>query len=679
MTGDPYKYFRVEAREILQGITQGALELEKGSAASDGVASLLRLAHTLKGASRVVRQPAIAELAHSMEGVLAPHRGSRSVVPKESVNQILELADGIASRLADLETPAKPNLPAPVRPPAEDVFETVRVEVDEVEALLENLSEASVQLTAVRTQAGEIGSLKRMAVCVLEQLTAGLGTGAPRTRALAADLVDSLEKLDRTLANSTEQAEREFGQVRERADCLRLMPAASIFAALARSVRDSADSLGKRVELVASGGGIRVEAHVLLVLRDALLQLVRNAVAHGIEVPAARLAAGKPPTGRIDVQFEQRGARLTFLCKDDGQGINVEAVRQAAVKQGTISGARAASLTVEEAVALLLGGGISTTGTVTHVSGRGIGLDLVRQAAAGLKGEAKIRTTAGEGTTVEISVPVSVASLPALTMHSAGRVSSIPLDSVRQTLRIADAEIVRSASQESIVFEGATIPFLPLSEVLGGRTGAAARRERWSAVVVAYGPKLAAVGVDRLLGLGTAVVRKLPALAVADPLIGGASLDSEGNPCLVLDPAGLVEASHNRAHREVSGSPARLPILVIDDSLTTRMLEQSILESAGYTVEVAVSAEEALEKARATRYGLFLVDVEMPGMDGFTFVAKTRSDPVLRDVPAILVTSRNSPADLRQGQEAGASAYVVKSEFDQDSLLRTIGRLVGAR
>jgi two-component system chemotaxis sensor kinase CheA len=172
------------------------------------------------------------------------------------------------------------------------------------------------------------------------------------------------------------------------------------------------------------------------------------------------------------------------------------------------------------------------------------------------------------------------------------------------------------------------------------------------------------------------VLRPLPAFAPAHPAVAGASLDVEGRPQLVLDPDGLVRTAQGASVSPPVAEPARKPVLVVDDSLTTRMLEQSILESAGYQVHAAVSAEDGLEQARRQRYALFLVDVEMPGMDGFTFIERTQADPVLREVPAILVTSRNSPEDLRRGEQVGARGYIVKSEFAQADFLRRVQELV---
>jgi two-component system chemotaxis sensor kinase CheA len=196
-------------------------------------------------------------------------------------------------------------------------------------------------------------------------------------------------------------------------------------------------------------------------------------------------------------------------------------------------------------------------------------------------------------------------------------------------------------------------------------------------VVVQSGGRRAALEVDRVLGTANVVVRALPSFLALDPVVAGAAIDPRGAPQIVLDPEGIVRAASAEATARVEERvEPPLPILVIDDSLTTRMLEQSILESAGYQVELAVSGEDALRKARERNYGVFIVDVEMPGMDGFELVARTRADRLTRDTPAILVTSRASADDRKRGEEVGAAAYIVKSEFDQERLLRIIDELI---
>ncbi len=200
----------------------------------------------------------------------------------------------------------------------------------------------------------------------------------------------------------------------------------------------------------------------------------------------------------------------------------------------------------------------------------------------------------------------------------------------------------------------------------------------WSAVVVEGANALAAVGVERLRGTQNLVLRPLPEFTPGDAVVAGASLDAEGHPQLVLDPQGLVEHVCMAGPALRAPSSPRAPILVIDDSLTTRMLEQSILESAGYEVDLATSGEDGLERALKRRYALFLVDVEMPGMDGFTFIERTRKDPALRDIRRSSSPRRLSE-DRRRGQSVGARAYIVKGEFDQTELLEKIRLLAGAR
>jgi two-component system chemotaxis sensor kinase CheA len=327
---------------------------------------------------------------------------------------------------------------------------------------------------------------------------------------------------------------------------------------------------------------------------------------------------------------------------------------------------------------LILKGGLTTTRTVTEVSGRGIGLDVVRETAARLKGDVTVKSDRGRGTTIEICVPVSLLSLSVLVVDAGGSAASVPLDSVRRTLRLADSDIARSPAGDSIVHDGKVIPFVQLGTALR-RPGTRTRGQKFStAVVVESGTSLAAVAVDRLIGTANVVVRPIPPEADVDPIVSGASLDAEGNPQLVLHPGGIVAAALALSAEGPNAEAVSLrPILVIDDSLTTRMLEQSILESAGYEVTLAASAEEGLVRASERAYGLFIVDVEMPGMNGFEFVGRTRADPELKETPAILVTSRSSDEDRRRGREAGARAYIVKGEFDQGDLLRAIRALLG--
>lgn len=684
MTKDQYKYFRIEARELLEGLNQAVLELERGGDGKDLVGRLLRLAHTFKGASRVVKQPAIAELANAIESAFAPYRDGRGTIPQECINQVLGLLDTIAAKVASLDSPNAQETP---RPALDETFETVRVEIEEMDRLLEGVSEASVQIRTLRRELDTFDRARQLAGNLLDSISVQIKVetngnrwmgGVSKTRTTAEDLLTQLDRIGRNFSTGIDQVEAEFAQVRDATNRLRLLPAATVFSSLERAVRDAAQSLHKEVKFESFGGTNRLDAHVLAALRDALLHVVRNAVAHGIEHPQKRLAAMKPVQGRVELRVEQRGTRVAFLCRDDGCGIDVEAVRRVAVSRGLMAPSDATPLSLQEAVKIIMKGGVTTTNAVDEVSGRGIGLDVVQEITNRLKGDVSIRSEAGKGTTLELCVPVSLSSLTALEFDAGGIIAALPLDSVRRTLRLADHDIAHSAEKDSIVYEGKVIPFLSLPKVLRKKDVDTQKRRFWSAIVLEGTSGLAAIGVDRLLSTANVVVRPLPPLAATEVIVTGASLNAEGDPQLVLDPEGLATlACLRRTPSLETAAVKRASILVIDDSLTTRMLEQSILESAGYEVETATSAEEGLEKARAKQYGLFLVDVEMPGMDGFEFVSRTQADARLSVVPSILVTSRNAIEDRRRGEQAGARAYIVKGEFDQGYLLRMTRELIG--
>src|ERR1700722_10844926 len=691
MARDPYRYFRVEARELLDELGKGALQLDEGAAAPELIALMLRLAHTLKGAARVVKQREIAEHAHAIEDALAPFRGKNVAVSRVGIDAVLEALDEAALRMGAL-APQPPSDSVTAGNPGATVhdipavrggpFEAMTTKADEVDGLRENLSEASVQLAALRRGIGLLQQGRRLAQHLEEQWAAPrterFGAAGAKLPSMIAELRGLVESAHRKSSESVAQMDRELSGVREAAERLRLLPASLMFVSLERAARDAGQALSKRVALVTSGRHIRLDAQVFGVVQSALVQTVRNAVAHGIETAAEREAAGKPAVGRVWIEVRRRGHRAIFVCRDDGRGIDLHAVRRAVQVKGLPS-ADAAKLGDDELLQLLLGGGISTSGAVTQLAGRGIGLDVVREAASRLRGDVSIRTDKGVGTTLEIVVPVSLAAVDALVVEAGGRTVAIPLDAVKRTLRIAIDDVAQSAQGASILFEGGIIPFAPLERALPRVSQTRAVARSWSAVVIEGANALAAVGVERLCGTKNLILRPLPDLTPSDPIVAGSSLDTAGHPQLLLDPQALVEHVC-RAGSALAATPLpRVPILVIDNSLTTRMLEQSILESAGYEVDLAISGEDALDQARKRRYALFLVDVEMPGMDGFTFIERAGGDPHLRDIPAVLVTSRASPEDRQRGENVGARAYIVKGEFDQNELLEKIRLLVGTQ
>ncbi len=636
---DPFKYFRVEARELCEQLAQSLEALERDRAE---VERILRVAHTLKGAARVVRLPDIAERAHALEQLAVPLREPERAVDRAAVEAMVALVDAIVGLLPAApaaSAAAEPQATAPAGAAArdevaDDAFRTVRTDVAEMDALLVGIGEVLVEVSRLRRSVEDH----------------------------AAELPAALE---RSLATGIEQIGRELEQTRSAAELLRLVQVRTIFPALGRTARDLARSAGKSVVFEGVGGDTRLEGHLVQKVHAALVQAVRNAVAHGLETEAERTSAGKPASGSIRLEVVSRGRRVSFRCIDDGRGIDVPRVERVLRARGVIAADESPG--DDAIVRRLVERPVSTASAVTELAGRGVGLDVIREAAAELGAELSITTRAGRGTTVEIDAPVSIAAMDVIEVEAAGARVLFPLASVAHTFRAAASEIVRGADHDALVVDGAPLPFAPVDVLLDR-----ARKERtnvWSALVLGAGADRAVLGADRVVGVSAVLVRPVPASAAPRAIVAGELQ-------LVVDTDTAV-----RSARSVRAAPApsrreKRKILVVDDSLTTRMLEKSILESAGYEVALAVSGEEAMEMITRERYALFLVDVEMPGMDGFTFVERTRADPAFATTPAILVTSRSSDDDKRRGHDAGASDYIVKGAFDQSALLSRIEALL---
>jgi len=620
MARDQYKYFRVEANEIVEDLAKGLIDLER-RADPELVARLLRQAHTLKGAARIVRHRELADLAHAMEDALAPLRDA-------PVAQRLDDALALVDRMqAQLHTLTSPITDEPAAKRAEEMPLLVRAEMAAIDDALAGL--AAVQVLLARSRA------------------------TPDRHAGVRHL---------------EHAERELREVRKDVEQLRLAAAGAIFTSLERTARDAAIANGKHVAFIGRGSDVRVDGQVLSAVHGAVIQLVRNAVVHGLEPAAERTAAGKSAEGQIVVAVSTLGRSLSITCEDDGRGLDLAAIRRAAQKRGIASNLLNDP---SNAFELLLQGGISTARDVSELAGRGIGLDIVRDATQRLGGTVTVRTTPGRGTAITMVVPVSVSALTLVRVDTGGRVVAVPQAAVRRVVRFRAEDLVSTGDRTTLALADTLVPWASLASVLE-----ISADDPRTAVLIEAGDAIAALGVERVLGIEDAVVRAAPTDAPIDPIVSGIALDAEGHPYAVLDPAVLVDAAQRaRAVTAKHRTPVS-PILVVDDSLTTRMLEQSILESAGYDVELASSAEDALDKLAHSTYALLLVDVEMPGMDGFSLIATMRSRPALAHVPAILVTSRDAAEDRRRGLAVGAQGYVVKGSFDQGELLAMIGKLV---
>jgi two-component system chemotaxis sensor kinase CheA len=442
---------------------------------------------------------------------------------------------------------------------------------------------------------------------------------------------------------------------------------------LERAARDVSRTLGRPARLEIHGGALELDRSLLQALREPLLHLVRNAVAHGLEAPEARGAAGKPEEGHIALTARLTGSRVQVTVEDDGRGLNLDALRERARALGLPEPEDDA-----ETARLAFLPGLSTAAEVTPVSGRGVGLDVVRTQVESLRGTVEVTTRPGQGTTFLLDVPLTLSTLRVLLVSAGGQTLALASESVARLVRLAPGEVREVEGRPTWAAGDALVPLASLADVLGLPPGPP--RPRRSAVVLATGTARAALVVDEVLSEQEALVRSLGARVRRARHVSAAAVLPDGRLSLLLNPVSLVRAAGGRPSTALFPTPAaqraRRRVLLADDSPTTRALEQSILEGAGYEVVACVDGAEAWERLQAGGADALVLDVEMPRMDGFALTEAVRASPRFSRLPVVLVTARGRPEDQARGLQAGASAYLVKSAFDPTSLLETLRRLL---
>jgi two-component system chemotaxis sensor kinase CheA len=462
---------------------------------------------------------------------------------------------------------------------------------------------------------------------------------------------------------------------------LRMLPLRSIAGGFERVVRDLARSLGKEARLVLTGTDTELDRHLLDEMKDPLLHLIRNALDHGIEPAAERLRLGKPAVGTVSLAAYQRGGSVVIDVEDDGVGLDASNIRSAAANLHLLSETDLAALPDSEVVRLIFQPGLSTARLVSQVSGRGVGLDVVARAVERLGGAIDVRATPGHGTRFRITLPLTLATTRALLIEAGGARYALHTSAVERVLRVEQTRNVGGR----LMFEhdGLAVPLARLSELLGGPAARAPLDPEAPSIVALVGAGAQRVGliIDQVVGEQEVVVKPLGYPLLRVRYIAGATILGSGQVVPILNVGDLTRAASRSTPVAALPQPAttqqrRLRVLVADDSLTTRTLERFILEAAGYEVALAGNGVEARSLLDEHEWDVLVSDVDMPELDGVTLTAQLRQMPRFRELPIVLVTSLASPEDRERGLQAGADAYMVKSSFDQDQLLRTIQELV---
>lgn len=495
-------------------------------------------------------------------------------------------------------------------------------------------------------------------------------------------LLDHLNALSIKLSEKTAHLSFVTEEIESAIRNLRLLPASTLLDLFPRMVHDIATELGKKVELKLLGGDIVVDKRIIEEMKAPLMHLLRNAVDHGLESPTQRHDLGKPETGVLTVHVHQEADRVCVDVRDDGRGLDLEAVRALVVKKGLYSKEDAAQLDKMQLHLLILDQGFSTSKIITDVSGRGVGLNVVRTTVERLHGTLSIDSMAGQGMWISIGLPVSLISTRVLLVLDAGQTFAIPFENVSTLHKLKSDQMRWVEGRQCVDVDGEIIFLNKLGQLLNSPAQAHAVAETLYCIILNDGQSRLGVLVDELLSEQEVVIKPVPTPARKTMQLLGITILDSGAISPVLNVRGLSRQLLEQVGttmpmtQDITDEKKSKLILLAEDSITTRLQEKRILESAGYDVIAAVDGFDAWSQLSRFDFDAVVSDIMMPVMDGLELTRKIRSNKSFSSIPVVLVTSLSSEDDRRRGLDAGADAYLIKPEFDQTILLECLERLL---
>jgi two-component system chemotaxis sensor kinase CheA len=723
--------FLIEAREHVLALGSSLIELEKAGnrdAQLPLVETLFREAHSLKGAARAVNAGAIERACQEIEGTFAGLKSGQSTLSPAALDGLHQAVTAVGRMIDALEAGppgaegAGPGAvvasPMPPTPPAmrNENANTVRIVTTKLDAIFVQAEELrGVRLDQaergleLRSLAGMVTDHDRLWVETMplmrslrQQVDAGadapgLGEGTDAgSLALPARLLELLDRgreqaeaistrvtdLTRSIANDQRRLDAVAGCLLEEIKKALMLPFENILAGFPKMVRDMAHEAGKEIEFQLRGAGIEIDKRILEQIKDPLVHLIRNSVDHGIEPTAERLRRNKPVPAIVSLVITQTGGRVEITVTDDGAGIDLAAVKAAAVESGLIAAGEAAALGEHEVRQMVFRSGLTTSRQVTAVSGRGLGMAIVEDRVTNLGGTVGIESKAGAGTTVRLGLPSTLATLRGTLVRAVNRDFVVPTANVIRVIRVPRASIRRVENRDSINLDGTTLALVWLADVLGLVSGpiTVENAAPLTALVLGQGQLSMAFVVDRVVGEQEVLAKPLGRLLPRVRNLAGATVLGTGRVVPILNTADLLQTAAGCTPATSSVAAAATiqanRLLVVDDSITVRTLLQNILESSGYSVRTAPDGAAAFDALQTGSFDLVISDIEMPRMDGFELTKRIRGQPALAELPVVLVTARETKDDRERGLEAGANAYIVKSSFDQSDLLAVIGKLI---
>ncbi|MBD1911462.1 MULTISPECIES: response regulator [unclassified Leptolyngbya] len=507
-----------------------------------------------------------------------------------------------------------------------------------------------------------------------------------RTEERLDQLGNKLQALRSSLSEDTARLELISDELEEDIRTLRLLPLSTLFNVFPRMVRDLARQEGKQVNFVVEGGDTRADKRILEEMKDPLMHILRNAIDHGLEPPEERQRCGKSPTATLRLRGYQTPTMIVLEVSDDGRGLDVEKIKRTALKRGFCHPDELDAMSPSQIQELIFAPGFSTAPLVTEVSGRGVGLDVVRTNVEKLKGAIALNSTPRKGCTIRIQLGLTLATAHVLIVMVNDRPYAIPVEAVQTATLVEPQEIFMLEGRPTIVRDDQPLSIAPLAQLLelpepNNLTRNRNRSQRQPCIILSIGGDRLGVCVDALIDEQDVVTKPQSKLLKRVRNISGATILGTGEVCMVLNPVDLMKSVRRQAvaiaPTETHLEPTQKQrVLLVEDSIATRTQEKRILESAGYEVITAVDGLDGFNKLQSRPFDAVVSDVQMPNLDGLSLAARIRQHREYNEIPIILVTSLASDEDKRRGAEAGANAYITKGSFNQNVLLETLHRLI---
>ena len=498
------------------------------------------------------------------------------------------------------------------------------------------------------------------------------------TKGLYGEIDDLYRKYREDLAG----LEQMVAELQEKTLDMRMLPLSTIFDSLPRAVRDLSRAFGKEIELIVEGAETHMDKKLIERLDGPIVHMVRNCIDHGIETLEERKKIGKPARGQLRIAASQEGDHIAIVVEDDGGGIDLEAVENKALAKGLIDREQLERIPEREIANFIFLPGFSTAPIITDISGRGVGMDVVRSTVEELKGAVSVETEKGAGSRFTLQLPMTLTTIRAMLVECAGFSFAVPVGYITETVKIGSGDIIQVVDREAISLKNQMIPIARLDRVLGLKESGLEGKERFPVLVLRSGHEHIALIVDTIVNEQDILLKPIPPHMGETPCVSGVSIFGDNQISVVLHAPGVADSMKSIAGlqpvevRSGDGGVGKV-ILVVDDSLNTREIEKSILEAHGYEVDLARDGIEALSMVQDKPYDMIVTDLDMPRMDGFTLVERLRQEPNHAHIPIVIVTSREKEEDRKRGIEVGADAYILKGGFDQSNLIDTIESLIG--